>query len=359
MGEVNNAKQLVVSDEEALLFAMELAGASSVPMVLKSALDLGVIETIAKAGPGAYLSPSEIASQIPSIKNPDAPSMLNRLLRLLASYNILTFQGSEPERHYGLSPYAKYFVNNQDGVSMISSFLMQHDKVLKDMWYHLTDSIQEGGLPFDNAYGMTSFEFHGKNPRFNNIFNKGMSDYSTIIMKKVLETYTGFEGLGSVVDVGGGTGAVINMIVSKYPTIKGVNFDLPHVIKEAPSYPGVEHIGGDMFVSVPKADAIFMKWICHDWNDEQCLKLLKNCYESLPDTGKVILTECNIPQVPDFKLASGCVFEMDVIMLCHSSGGRERTAKEYEALAKGAGFQGFRVACCAFNTYVMEFLKKP
>lgn len=102
----------------------------------------------------------------------------------------------------------------------------------------MTDSIQEGGLPFDNAYGMTSFEFHGKNPRFNNIFNKGMSDYSTIIMKKVLETYTGFEGLGSVVDVGGGTGAVINMIVSKYPTIKGVNFDLPHVIKEAPSYPG-------------------------------------------------------------------------------------------------------------------------
>nr|AFK34973.1 unknown [Lotus japonicus] len=186
-----------------------------------------------------------------------------------------------------------------------------------------------------------------------------MSDYSTIIMKKVLETYTGFEGLGSVVDVGGGTGAVINMIVSKYPTIKGVNFDLPHVIKEAPSYPGVEHIGGDMFVSVPKADAIFMKWICHDWNDEQCLKLLKNCYESLPDTGKVILTECNIPQVPDFKLASRCVFEMDVIMLCHSSGGRERTAKEYEALAKGAGFQGFRVACCAFNMYVMEFLKKP
>lgn len=135
MGEVNDAKQLVVSDEEALLFAMELAGASSVPMVLKSALDLGVIETIAKAGPGAYLSPSEIASQIPSIKNPDAPSMLNRLLRLLASYNILTFQGSEPERQYGLSPYAKYFVNNQDGVSMISSFLMQHDKVLKDMWY--------------------------------------------------------------------------------------------------------------------------------------------------------------------------------------------------------------------------------
>lgn len=85
---------------------------------------------------------------------------------------------------------------------------------------------------------MTSFEFHGTNPRFNTLFNKGMSDLSSIVMKKILETYTGFDGLRSVVDVGGGTGAVINMIVSKYPTIKGINFDLPHVIKEAPSYPG-------------------------------------------------------------------------------------------------------------------------
>lgn len=58
-------------------------------------------------------------------------------------------------------------------------------------------------------------------------------------MNKVLETYSGFEGLGSIVDVGGGIGTVTNMIVSKYPNIKAINFDLPHVINEAPSYPGV------------------------------------------------------------------------------------------------------------------------
>ncbi|XP_061344087.1 caffeic acid 3-O-methyltransferase-like [Gastrolobium bilobum] len=292
--------------------------------------------------------------------NPDAPAMLDRLLRLLASYNILTCELplGKAERHYGLNPLAKYFVNNQDGVSMIAPFLINHDKVLGDMWYHLTDSIKEGGLPFDNAYGMTFFEFHGTNPRINKLFNKGMSDCSSIVMKKILETYTGFEGLGSMVDVGGCTGAIANMIVSKYPTIKGINFDLPHVIKEAPSYPGVEHVGGDMFVSVPKGDAIFMKWICHDWNDEQCLKLLKNCYDSIPETGKVILAEFNIPVTPDSNLATKCLFQMDVLMLCHTSGGKERTEKEFEALAKGAGFQGFRVACSAFNFYVMEFLKK-
>ena len=102
----------------------------------------------------------------------------------------------------------------------------------------MKDAILEGGVPFNKAYGMTAFEYHGKDPRFNKVFNKGMSDHSTITMKYILETYKGFEGLSSLVDVGGGTGAVVSTIVSKYPSIKGINFDLPHVIADAPSFPG-------------------------------------------------------------------------------------------------------------------------
>lgn len=102
----------------------------------------------------------------------------------------------------------------------------------------MKDAVLEGGIPFNRAYGMTAFEYHGKDPRFNKVFNNGMSGHSTITMKKILETYKAFEGLKSIVDVGGGTGATLNMIVSKYPTIKGINFDLPHVIDDAPSYPG-------------------------------------------------------------------------------------------------------------------------
>jgi len=135
----------VVSDEEAYLFAMELAGASAVPMVLKSALELGILETIAKAGPGTFLSPSQIASQIPNIKNPYAPAMLDRMFRLLVSYNILTVQfhdGDEAERFYGLHPKAKYLVNNEDGVSVAAYFLMEQDKVLKEMWYILLTCVE-------------------------------------------------------------------------------------------------------------------------------------------------------------------------------------------------------------------------
>lgn len=123
----------------------------------------------------------------------------------------------------------------------------------------MKDAVLDGGIPFNKAHGMNGFEYHGTDMRFNVVFNRGMSDHSTITMKMILQTYKGFEGLSSVVDVGGGTGAIIGEIVAKYPSVHGINFDLPHVIQDALSVPGVEHVGGDMFASVPKGDAIFMK----------------------------------------------------------------------------------------------------
>ncbi|CAI0453224.1 unnamed protein product [Linum tenue] len=256
-----------VSDEEANLFAMQLASASVLPMVLKSALELDLLEIIVKSGPGASLSPAEIAAQLPT-KNPEAPDMLDRICRLLASYSVLTcslrtLPDGTVQRLYGAAPVCKFLTKNEDGVSIAALALMNQDKVLMESWYHLKDAVLDGGIPFNKAYGMTAFEYHGTDPRFNKVFNKGMSDHSTITMKKLLESYTGFDGLKSLVDVGGGTGAVLSMILSKHPSIKGINFDLPHVIEDAPPLPGVQHVGGDMFASVPSGDAIFMKVVTH------------------------------------------------------------------------------------------------
>ncbi|CAH9070095.1 unnamed protein product [Cuscuta europaea] len=344
-------------DEAASLFAMQLASASVLPMVLKSAIELDLLELIAKAGPGAALSPAELAAQLPTT-NPDAAVMLDRILRLLCTYSVLNCslrtlpEDGRVERLYSLAPVCKYLTKNSDGVSMAPLLLMNQDKVLMESWYHLKEAVLDGGIPFNKAYGMSAFEYHGIDPRFNKVFNRGMSDHSTITMKKILDDYKGFEGLKTLVDVGGGTGATLNMILSKYPEIKGINFDLPHVIHDALPYRGIEHVGGDMFVSVPKGDAIFMKWICHNWSDDHCLKFLKNCYEALPKKGKLIVAECNLPSP-----ATRNVVHIDVIMLAHYPGGKERTEKEFEALAKGSGFKGFHKISCTVNTWIMEFHK--
>ncbi|KAK4844390.1 hypothetical protein QYF36_019612 [Acer negundo] len=68
----------------------------------------------------------------------------------------------------------------------------------------------------------------------------------------------------------------------------GINYDLAAVIEKSPSYPGIEHVAGDMFTHIPNGDAIFMKWIIHHFDDERCLKILKNCYEAIPVNGKTL-----------------------------------------------------------------------
>ncbi|XP_059435365.1 3-aminomethylindole N-methyltransferase-like [Corylus avellana] len=67
---------------------------------------------------------------------------------------------------------------------------------------------------------------------------RAMSNHTTLIMKKLLDVYKGFEGPKVKVDVGGGIGVTLSIITSKYPQIKCINFDLPHVLADAPSYPG-------------------------------------------------------------------------------------------------------------------------
>ncbi|KAG1360878.1 caffeic acid 3-O-methyltransferase [Cocos nucifera] len=348
-------------DEASCMYALQLVSSSILPMTLKAAIELDVLDIIAKAGPEGKLSPAEVVAQLPT-ENPMAATMLDRMLRLLASYNILTCAvevdaDGKPLRRYGPAPVCKWLTKNEDGVSMAALALMNQDKVLMESWYYLKDAVLDGGIPFNKAYGMTAFEYHGTDPRFNKVFNEGMKGHSIIITKNLLQFYKGFEDVKVLVDVGGGIGATLHMITSKYPHIKGINFDLPHVISEAPPFPGVEHVGGDMFASVPTGDAILMKWIMHDWSDEHCLKILENCYKALPNNGKVILVECILPVAPEPVPSAQGVFHVDMIMLAHNPGGKERTEKEYQALAKGAGFTGFKAQYCFSTAWVLEFTK--
>ncbi|XP_062156624.1 caffeic acid 3-O-methyltransferase-like [Alnus glutinosa] len=352
-------------EENTFPYAMQVATSLVLPMALRSAIELGVFEILAKAGPGAKLSPSQIVQQMPT-KNPDAPMMLDRVLRMLATHSLLGCSvvaddsGSDLQRLYSLSAMSKHFVSNEDGVSLGPLMALAHDNLFlcHESWSQLKVAILEGGIPFNRVHGTHAFEYPGLDPRFNQVFNTAMFNHTTIVMKNILDSYKGFEHLKQLVDVGGGLGVTINLITSRYPNIKAINFDLPHVIQNAPHYPGVEHVGGDMFRRVPKGDAIFMKWILHDWSDEQCLKLLKNCYDATPSGGKVIVVEAVLPVMPEMSTSAKINCQMDVAMMTQINlGGKERTEAEFMALATKAGFSGIRYESFVCNFWVMEFLK--
>uniref|UniRef100_A0A6N2MX02 O-methyltransferase domain-containing protein n=1 Tax=Salix viminalis TaxID=40686 RepID=A0A6N2MX02_SALVM len=214
-------------------YAMQLALSSVLPMTLFSAIELGVFEIIAKAGPDAKLSASYVAAQLPT-KNPDAPMMLDRILRLLASHDVLACSVDGLDRLYSLAPVSKHYVRNEDGVSLGPFMALIQDNVFLKSWSQLKDSVLEGGVAFDRVHGVHSFEYTGLDPRFNQVLNTAMYNQTTIILENMLEAYSGFENLETLVEIGGGMGHTIKAIISKYPQIKGINFDLPHVIEHAP-----------------------------------------------------------------------------------------------------------------------------
>ncbi|KAK9075129.1 hypothetical protein SSX86_003449 [Deinandra increscens subsp. villosa] len=320
------------SNEDPFTRAMELINSTSFTMVLENIIKLKVLETIAEAGPDARLYGYDIASRL-SIPNQDAPDMLDKMLHLLASHSIVTctegVHESRRVRVYGLTPVAKYFIPNEQGVSLGPFMQLILDKVLTDGWFELKDAVLNGGVPFNKVHGAHAFEYPAIDARFNELFNKGMVNHTTILMKEILKHYRGFNNLKCVVDVGGGLGITLS----------------------------IEHVGGDMFKEVPQGDAISMKWILHDWDDGSCVKLLKNCYKALPDNGKVIIVEAILPFLPDTSSSVKVTTYLDVSMMTQNPGGKERTEDEFLALVKSAGFKGIRKECFICNFWVMEFYK--
>ncbi|KAK1363972.1 hypothetical protein POM88_039533 [Heracleum sosnowskyi] len=324
-------------DEDANEFtrALQLNSGTILGMVMKAAILLDLFEIMAKAASVSGTSPfgddaknlssDDIVAHLPT-QNPAATAMLERILRFLAANSILirtvvAGKDGEEKSLYSLASICKNYIVDEDGVSLAPLLVLFHDKVIIDSLYQLKDALFEGGIPFNRAHeGMHAFEYPAKDDRFNDVF----------LIKQW---------------------ATLAKILAKYPQIRGINFDLPHVIRNAAPLSGVDHVGG----SVPKGE-----WILHDWSDEHCLKLLNNCCNALPEFGKVVIVES---VVPDFTNA-GCssklsnVMDYDMAMLAINPGGKERSLKELEALVKQSGFAAIQLICNAAVYSVLEFHKK-
>ncbi|KAL2939668.1 Caffeic acid 3-O-methyltransferase, partial [Bienertia sinuspersici] len=231
-------------EETYYTYTSQLVNSFALPMVMKVTINMGVLQLIHDHASPSGLSALEIASRI-NIPNPNAPVMLDRMLRLLATYLVVgcttvsTADGGL-ERRYSSSRVTKFLVVNEDRVSLTGLMNLFMDKILLESWNKLDEALIGGGIPFNIEHGMSIFEYASIDSRF----------WRSIRVLRNIQ---------QLVDVGGGVGHTLRVITSKYPSIKGINFDLPHVIQNAPPCPGVEHVSGDMLKDIPEGDAIFMK----------------------------------------------------------------------------------------------------
>jgi O-methyltransferase domain len=190
-------------------------------------------------------------------------------------------------------------------------------------------------------HGTNVWEHQAAHPEEGAIFDAAMTGLSTPVTEAVAQSYD-FSRIGVLADVGGGEGGLLAAILAANPTLRGVLFDLPHVVATAGALlerAGVadrcEVVGGSLFETVPEgADAYLFKSIIHDWDDAAAIEILRTCRAPMADTARLLVVE---PVIRPGNEPDRAKF-MDLNMLV-MLGGRERTAEDFERLYAEAGFR--------------------
>ncbi|XP_057805913.1 acetylserotonin O-methyltransferase-like [Salvia miltiorrhiza] len=309
--------------------------------VVKCAIELRIADALEAHG-GAMSLP-DLASAVAC----SAPA-LRRIMRYLIHRGFFELRAATGQ--YAQTPLSRLLLRGDDEArlnnnSLASFVLMESSPVMLAPWHALSSRASVGGgSAFEAAHGRDVWEFASRDPGHSKLINDAMASHARRAAGEILERYgEAFEGIGSLVDVGGGDGTALRSVVAARPGIRGINFDLPHVVAAAERVEGVEHVGGDMFKQVPKADAAFIMWVLHDWSDDECVQILRNCREAIPkETGKVIIAEAVIVDGEEDKY-SDARLALDMVMMAHTDKGKERTIEEWDFVIKGAGFSRYTV----------------
>lgn len=200
-------------------------------------------------------------------------------------------------------------------------------------WRGLVLSLKNGRPGFDQVTGENTWQHMQSNPETYTIFNEAMRDLSSSISPAVAAAFD-WSRYPVIADIGGGIGSQLASILDAHPSCRGILFDQPNVVAEAPEDGRIERVGGDFFEDVPvQADAYLMRWLLHDWSDEESVAILSNVKKVASPSARLMLVESVIPETPEFDMGKW----MDLNMMVMATG-KERTAAEFRDLLDQAGF---------------------
>jgi O-methyltransferase domain/Dimerisation domain len=266
---------------------------------------------------------------------------LHRLMRTLASMGVLTEKDGQ---RFALTPVGEALRKGAPG-SAHATVLTLAGPTFYRAWEGVLYSFQTGKTAFEKAFGMPAFDYLAKHPDEASLFSETMVGFHGDEPPAVAAAYD-FSGFRTVVDVGGATGNMLAGVLSRHPGPRGVLFDLPHVVREAPALLRARGVAdrvviesGSFFEAVPKGgDAYILSHVIHDWSEAQCLTILGNCHEAIAPGGRLLVVEMVLPSgdAPH----PGKILDM---MMLVGPGGQERTEPEYEELLAQAKFRLQRV----------------
>jgi len=281
-----------------------------------------------------------------------APS-LHRLLRTLAGLGIVSENGDG----FSLTALGHALRRGSPGAAHATVLALAGDWWWRG-WEHVLHSIATGKTGMERAYGTTVFEYLAREPEEASYFNDAMIGFHGAEPEAVATAYN-FDRCETIVDIGGGTGNLLATILERHPHAHGVLAERPHVLTEAAALIASRGLADridlepiDFFTSIPdRGDVYLLSHVIHDWTEDQCLTILRNCRAASKPGSRLLIIEMVLP--PGNTPHPGKMLDLAMLLM---PGGEERTADEYDALLNRAGFEMTRVVPTASAVSVVEAL---
>jgi SAM-dependent methyltransferase len=288
-----------------------------------------------------------------------APS-LRRLMRLLASVGV--FEERE-DASFALTSLGECLRPGVPGSARAMVMLFSGDRI-QDAWRDLEYCVRTGNPVFRKRGLDDPFTDIARTPEETANFDAAMADFTALAAMAVAAAYD-FASIRTLVDVGGGNGALLIGILNAHPHLHGIVFDRPAAAERARTQIAerglaerCEAVGGDFFKNVPEgADAYVLKHVIHDWNDERAIAILENCRRAMGKNGRLLIVEGVYPPRIDQSLDSRGAAANDVNMLVNT-GGRQRSEAEFRSLYEAAGFELRKIVPTLARVSVIEGVPK-
>ncbi len=336
------------SDEKKEIQAqlMRLISSQWISQPIYAAAELGIADILAEGSEAI----GEIAEKCGAYE-----PYLYRLLRALASVGIFT---ETKDRIFGLTPMAECLRRDQMRPIVLMFLSGWHTRA----WEYVLHSVRTGENAFETAHGMPAFEWFDRNDEARRVFQEANAVKARSSHAAVLDGYD-FNVHSLVADIGGGYGGLLCSILEAHPHLKGILADLPKVAARArdlirSSNPDARCtvVDCDFFSGLPpaigEADCLILSQVLHDWDDEKCSEILRNCMRVMCPGARLLIVESLVPGKNEFSVAK--LLDLEVLVM---GNGRERTAEEFRGLLEDAGLSLERILPSRETVSVLVCLK--
>ncbi len=277
------------------------------------------------------------------------PDTLYRLMRALSSVGIFT----ETESCIFVNtPLSECLTEGR----LKSAALMFHSPWHDKMWDNLLYSLQTRKSAFEKVYDLPAFEWFKENPEEAKIFHKANSFKAGFSHGVIAGAYD-FTNIKTLTDVGGGLGSLMVEILKKNKHMNGIVAEVPETIVHVDGIIKKNHLENrmsavecDFFENIPEgSDAYLFSHILHDWPDDKCIKILKNCRKVIVPNGRLLIAEDVIPWGNTFSISK--LLDLEVLLM---GGGCERNKVEFKNLLKKSGFRMSQIIHTKENISIIE-----